>query len=167
MATKTQILLPNFMLQPPNHLSSPLSHVLHLVICFFFLAECVIYILFSDQFCLMPHSVIHCYNCHHGIWSPPFCLLSSTSLHIYPTMLQLQDFAFFPISLTCFVSHHIHSMSPTLSKRPASSIICSFILIVKLFECFVLSSVYKVNFQDISQVRCVLHPDIFSEKHSS
>lgn len=30
--TKSQILLLNFMLQPPNHLSSPLSHLLHSVI---------------------------------------------------------------------------------------------------------------------------------------
>lgn len=74
----------------------------------------------------MPYRVIHCYNRHYGILSPPFYLLSSTSFHIYPTMQQLQDFAVFPAALTRFFPRiTLHSISSTLPIRPTSSIICS------------------------------------------
>lgn len=108
----------------------------------------------------MPHSVIHCYNCHHGILSLPFCLLSSTSFYIYPTMLQLQDFAVFPVSHA--LSHiTFRSISPTLSIRPASSIICSSHTNSQMLWSFVLSSVYKVNFQDTSKSFVFFNSDIF------
>lgn len=113
------------MLQPLT-ISVALCHTCYALSCGFFSWSVSFTFCFQTDFVFMPHSIIHCYNCHHGILSPPFCLLSSTSFHIYPTMLQLQDFAVSPVSLTCFLSHHISCHLLHTVNKPASSIFCSF-----------------------------------------